>query len=236
MKKSIKDLMEIINSSDNIVFFGGAGVSTASGIPDFRSSKGIYSHTPEEVLSYDFFLMHTKEFYDFFWENLVYEQAKPNPCHYFLVELEKKKKLKGIITQNIDGLHQMAGSKNVIELHGNIKTFSCIRCHRKYSIEVQKKNKQYFCDNCGSLIKPDIVLYGENLDESTLEKSIDLISNCDTLIIAGTSLKVYPAAGLIHFFSGKNLVLIDKNDIVIPKNGALFIKDAVENVLNTKNL
>lgn len=236
MNQDIKKLMEIINSSNNIVFFGGAGVSTASGIPDFRSAKGIYSYTPEEVLSYDFFLMHTKEFYDFFWKNLVYEEAKPNPCHYFLTELEKKKKLKGIITQNIDGLHQMAGSKNVIELHGNIKTFSCIRCHRKYSIEEQKKTNQFICSNCGSLIKPDIVLYGENLDENALEKSIDLISNCDTLIIAGTSLKVYPAAGLVHFFSGKNLIVIDKNEIFLPKNDAIFIKDAVEHVLNIKNL
>lgn len=221
----IKMLEDIINNSDNIVFFGGAGVSTKSDIPDFRSNNGLEKYNFEEILSHSFFMNNTKEFYDFYLDKMVYLNAKPNYCHEFLTKLEKKNKLKGIITQNIDSLHQKAHSKNVYELHGTIYENYCIKCNKDYNIE-DIINNGYICE-CGGIIKPNVVLYGESLDNEVLNKSIDLIENADTLIVAGTSLVVYPAASLIRYFRGKNLILINKDKTSYDNIANLVINDDI---------
>ncbi|BCN28714.1 NAD-dependent protein deacylase [Anaeromicropila herbilytica] len=211
----VSEFRNIINNSNNIVFFGGAGVSTESGIPDFRSENGIYndeySYPPETILSHSFFISKKNEFYKFYKNKMICLDAKPNITHYKLVELENKNKLKAIITQNIDGLHQIAGSKNVLELHGSVHRNYCTKCKKNY-------NAQYILDStdiprcsCGGDIKPDVVLYEEGLDMNIVEKSIEFISNAETLIVAGTSLAVYPAAGLIQHYKGKQLILINKS-------------------------
>ena len=214
----IDELNKIIDESNNIVFFGGAGVSTESGIPDFRSVDGIYNqkydYPPEIILSHNFFFDNTNEFYKFYFNKMVNTDIKPNDCHKKLKELEDIGKLKAIITQNIDGLHEIAGSKNIINLHGTIYRNHCIKCNKEYDLNhmLKFKNKIPIC-TCKSIIKPDVVLYNEELNYDDLYKAINYISNADTLIVGGTSLTVYPAAGLINYFNGKNLIIINKDKI-----------------------
>lgn len=224
----IEKLRDIISESKNLVFFGGAGVSTASGIPDFRSAKGIYSMVPEEIVSHHFFMEHPDEFFKFYFDKMVYEDAKPNNCHKFLAELEKSKNVT-IVTQNIDGLHQKAGSKNVIELHGTVKDNHCIKCNKYYPLESLDKSGIPRC-SCGGIIKPDVVLYGEMLDENKIDKAIDAIEKADTLIVGGTSLVVYPAASFIGYFRGKNLVVINKTSLPTDKKADLVIHDDIDKV------
>lgn len=215
----IEKLQKMIDESDNIVFFGGAGVSTESGLKDFRSKDGLYNlkskygRPYEEMLSHHFFMEDPKTFYEFY-KDFMLTEVKPNKAHIFLAELEKKKNLT-IITQNIDGLHQEAGSKNVLELHGSIKRNHCMRCHKFFSLEelLSLKGDVPLCDKCGSLIKPDVVLYEEGLDNDVIEASLDAITNADLFIIAGTSLSVYPAASLVRYFKGKYLVVINKEHL-----------------------
>lgn len=211
-------LINVIQKSDNIVFFGGAGVSTESGIPDFRSSAGIYSkktypYPPEQMISADFFYDHPEQFYDFYFHEMIYPDAKPNAAHLALAQLEQMGKLTSVITQNIDGLHQAAGSQKVLELHGSIHRNRCTHCHQFYSLEqmLQQKNGVPKCSNCGHLIKPEVVLYGESLDMDVMNQAIQDIANAEVLIIGGTSLAVYPAAGLLRYFQGNYLVLINKS-------------------------
>lgn len=215
----MKEVKELIRDSNNIVFFGGAGVSTASGLPDFRSATGLYNkennsnYSPEYMLSHDFFANHPDEFIKYVKENLMIEGVLPNECHYALEKLEKMGKLQGIITQNIDGLHQKAGSKNVIELHGTLNDYYCVSCGEKYDLAyVNKFQDVPTCEKCGGIVRPDIVLYGEGLNQNNISHAINLISHADVLIVGGTSLAVYPAAGLIDFYNGNKLVLINKDD------------------------
>lgn len=236
----ISKLTEILNESNNIVFFGGAGVSTASNIPDFRSSNGLYSEklkcslSPEQLISHTFFMRYPNEFFEFYKSKLIYPDAKPNACHFSLVELEKMGKLKAIVTQNIDGLHQMAGSKVVYELHGSVNRNYCTKCHSFYDAEyILKSNGIPKCEKCGGVVKPDVVLYEEGLDENTIKASINAISNADTLIIGGTSLIVYPAAGLIDYFRGKNLVLINKSITPADEKANLVIHDSIDKAMST---
>lgn len=214
-EEKIKKLKAIINESDNIVFFGGAGVSTESGIPDFRSKTGLYnqkySFPPEQILSHSFFYKNPEEFYKFYKDKMKVLDKEPNITHYKLHELEKKGKLKCIITQNIDGLHQKAGSRNVIELHGSIYNNFCPKCHKKYKAEEIFFSKGIPTCTCNEIIKPDVVLYEEPLKDNFYD-AINYIEKCDVLIIAGTSLTVYPAASLINYFKGKNLILINKDE------------------------
>lgn len=236
----IEKLQKIIDESTNIVFFGGAGVSTESGIKDFRSQDGLYNekylYSPEEILSHDFFFSHPKEFYEFYFSKMINENVSPNIAHYKLAELEKKHKLKAIITQNIDGLHQKAGSKIVYELHGTVYKNRCCKCHKFYSLDDILKLKPVPYCSCGGLIKPEVVLYQEPLDQNTLIKAIEAIENCSTLIIAGTSLSVYPAASLIDFFKGKNLVLINKTSTPKDNMATLVIHQKVGEVLSKINI
>ncbi|MBQ2665721.1 NAD-dependent protein deacylase [Methanobrevibacter sp.] len=229
----ISQLQEIINASDNIVFFGGAGVSTESGIPDFRSESGIfkslekYGDTPENLVSHSYYLDHTEEFYTYYKENLVFKDAEPNPAHLKLAELEKAGKLKAVITQNIDGLHQKAGSREVLELHGSIHRNYCQICHKEYPLDHILESESIPRCECGGIIKPDVVLYEEPLNNAILSFAIDYISDAETLIIGGTSLVVYPAAGLINYFNGKNLVLINKSETPYDDLANLVINDAI---------
>ncbi|MBQ9715874.1 MAG: NAD-dependent protein deacylase [Clostridia bacterium] len=206
---------QIIESSDNIVFFGGAGVSTESNIPDFRSVDGLYSqkykYPPETMLSHTFFAHRTQEFFDFYRDKLLVPWAKPNVTHIKLAELEQKGKLKAIVTQNIDGLHEMAGSKNIFNLHGTVYRNYCMHCGKFFEMEYIKDSKGVpRCDKCGGIVKPDVVLYEEGLDDDVVEGAINAISQADVLIIGGTSLVVYPAAGLVNYFKGRHLILINK--------------------------
>lgn len=212
---------EVIDSSNNIVFFGGAGVSTESGVPDFRSADGLYNaqkaygKSPEEMISHSFFMSDTKTFFDYYKNNLVYRQAKPNNAHKGLAKLEEMGKLRGVVTQNIDGLHQAAGSKVIYELHGSVLRNYCMDCHSFYDLDylMDDENSQDGiprCKKCGGIVKPDVVLYEEGLDMDVVTGAIEAIKNADTLIIGGTSLVVYPAAGMVNYFRGKNLVLINK--------------------------
>lgn len=235
---NIKELSEILKNSDNIVFFGGAGVSTASGIPDFRSSDGLYSmklnkrFSPEEAVSHSFFVNYPEEFYDFYKTHLIYTDAKPNKCHEALYELEKMGKLKAIVTQNIDGLHQKAGSSKVYELHGSVLRNYCVKCREFYDEKYVVSSKGIpVCKKCGGIVKPDVVLYEEGLDESVISGAVSAISAADTLIIGGTSLVVYPAAGLIRYFRGNNLILINKSHTSADSNADMVIHDSIEKVL-----
>ena len=228
----INKLQEIIDKSENIVFFGGAGVSTESGIPDFRSESGIYNYTPEEVLSHTYFENHTEEFYNYYRKHLIFNNAQPNPAHYKLAEGEKAGKIKAIITQNIDGLHQKAGSENVLELHGNVNRNICQFCGREYEAnKILTTDGIPYCE-CDGIIKPDVVLYEEPLNNYILNKSIEYISKADTLIVGGTSLVVYPAAGLIQFFNGDNLILINKSSTDYDSFASLVISDAIGEVFS----
>lgn len=212
---TIEELQKVIDTSNGTVFFGGAGVSTESGLPDFRSSDGIYmskqKYPPETMLSHTFFMEHTEEFWDFYRNMLYCPEAKPNAAHLKLAELENAGKLKAVITQNIDALHSAAGSKNVFELHGSALRNYCVKCGKFYSgDEVMAITGVPKC-SCGGTIKPDVVLYEESLDDETVSGAIKAIANADTLIVAGTSLTVYPAAGFIRYFKGKNLILINRD-------------------------
>ena len=233
----ISELQEIIDNSDNIVFFGGAGVSTESGIPDFRSESGIfkslekYGHSPEYLVSHSYYMDHTEEFFNYYKENLIFKDAMPNPAHLKLAELEKAGKLKAVITQNIDGLHQKAGSKNVLELHGSIHRNYCEFCKREYDLDFILKSEGVPRCECGGIVKPDVVLYEEPLNNDILSSSINYIANADTLIIGGTSLVVYPAAGLINYFNGSKLVLINKSETPYNNLASLVINDAIGETL-----
>lgn len=235
-QEKIRELKEIINESNNIVFFGGAGVSTASGLKDFRSKDGLYSEknnllnvSPEFMLSVSCFYSFTKEFYKYYKANMNSLNVKPNIVHEYLAKLEQLGKLKAIITQNIDGLHQKAGSKNVLELHGTIYKNHCIKCGKEYSAEYVFNCKDIPRCECGSIIKPNVVLYGEMLPEDFV-KAEKYISECDTLIVAGTSLTVEPAASLINYFRGKNLVIINNDETPYDKRASLIINDDLSNV------
>ena len=214
MDESVERLKELVSRCDNIVFFGGAGVSTESGIPDFRSVDGLYSqkydYPPEAILSHDFFIKNTSQFYRFYREKMLFPDAEPNDAHRALSELEKKGKVRAVITQNIDSLHQKSGSRNVLELHGSVHRNYCMKCSRFYDLEYIMNSRDIPRCECGGIIKPDVVLYQEGLDNDTIEKAIRYISQAEMLIIGGTSLGVYPAAGLVDYFRGKDLVLINK--------------------------
>ena len=234
----INRLQEIIDASDNIVFFGGAGVSTESGIPDFRSESGIfkslkkYGDTPENLVSHSYYMNHTEEFFNYYKENLIFKDAKPNPAHITLAKLEKAGKLKAVITQNIDGLHQKAGSKEVLELHGSIHRNYCQICGKEYGLNHILESDGIPRCECGGTVKPDVVLYEEPLNNAILSYSIDYIQNAETLIIGGTSLVVYPAAGLINYFNGKNLVLINKSETPYDSHASLVINEAIGETLS----
>lgn len=214
MDEKLEQFKSIVFESKNIVFFGGAGVSTESGIPDFRSKDGLYNQKykfpPEQILSHTFFINNTEEFFKFYKEKMNCLKYEPNITHYKLSELEKQGKLKAVVTQNIDGLHQKVGSKNVFELHGSVLRNYCMRCGKFYSAEKVFNSEDVPRCTCGGIIKPDVVLYEEGLDNDTWDGAVDAIKNADTLIVGGTSLTVYPASGLINYFRGKNLVLINK--------------------------
>lgn len=215
-EKETEQLQKIIDDSSRIVFFGGAGVSTESGIPDFRSADGIYhqhyKYSPEEVVSHSFFMKHTEAFYEFYKEKMMILDAKPNAAHRKLAELERAGKLTAVVTQNIDGLHQAAGSRCVYELHGSIHRNYCMDCGKSYSAEYVKESEGIPRCECGGIIKPDVVLYEEGLDSDTISGAVHAIAEADTLIIGGTSLVVYPAAGFIDYFRGKHLVVINKSE------------------------
>ena len=235
-EKEITELQRMIDESRNIVFFGGAGVSTESNIPDFRSADGIYhqayKYSPEEVVSHSFFMKHTEAFYDFYKEKMMILDAKPNPAHLKLAELERAGKLKAIVTQNIDGLHQAAGSKIVYELHGSIMRNYCMKCGRFYDAEYVKKSKGIpRCIECGGVIKPDVVLYQEGLDSNTISGAVNAISRAEMLIIGGTSLIVYPAAGFIDYFNGKYLVVINKSETAREVKADLSISAPIGQIL-----
>lgn len=214
-EQEIKKLQDIVDDSQRIVFFGGAGVSTESNIPDFRSADGIYQqkykYSPEQIVSHSFFCRSTDAFYEFYKEKMMFLDAKPNPAHRKLAELEEAGRLSAVITQNIDGLHQAAGSKNVLELHGSIHRNYCQRCGKFYDAAYVKNSEGIPKCECGGIIKPDVVLYEESLDQDVIRQSVWEISQADTLIIGGTSLIVYPAAGFIDYFRGKHLVVINKS-------------------------
>ncbi len=214
-QKEMEELREIVEKHDNIVFFGGAGVSTESGIPDFRSVDGLYhqqyDYPPETILSHTFYRSNPKEFYRFYRNKMLFPLAAPNAAHKKLAQLEKQGKLKAVITQNIDGLHQAAGSKTVLELHGSVLRNYCVSCGRFHSLEYILDSEGIpVCEKCGNPIKPDVVLYEEGLDQKTVNDAVRYISQAQVLIIGGTSLAVYPAAGLIDYFSGEKLVVINK--------------------------
>ncbi len=235
--EKIEQLQEIIDGSSNIVFFGGAGVSTESGIPDFRSQDGLYNqfykYPPETIISHSFFVRQPEEFYRFYKDKMLVLDAKPNPAHVKLAELEKAGKVKAVITQNIDNLHQLAGSQEVLQLHGSIMRNYCMRCGEFYDGDYVKKSKGIpLCEKCGGTVKPDVVLYEEGLDSQVMSKSISYISSADVLIIGGTSLVVYPAAGLIDYFRGSKLVLINKSATARDAGADLVITDPIGEVFS----
>ena len=235
-EQEINNLQEIINDSRKIVFFGGAGVSTESNIPDFRSADGLYQqeykYSPEQIVSRTFFVHRTESFYEFYKEKMMFLDAKPNAAHQKLAELEAKGKLTAVITQNIDGLHQAAGSKNVLELHGSIHRNFCRDCGRFYDARYVKESEGAPKCECGGIIKPDVVLYEEGLDSKVMEKSIRAISDADTLMIGGTSLVVYPAAGFIDYFRGKHLVVINKSETARAVGAELSIAAPIGEILS----
>ena len=243
MQEKIKQFGEMLKESNNIVFFGGAGVSTASNIPDFRSSDGLYSKklnrnfTPEQAVSHTFLMKYPEEFYEFYKKNLVYPDAKPNACHIALAKLEEMGKLKAVVTQNIDGLHQAAGSKVVYELHGSVLRNYCTKCATHYDAQYILNAKGVpTCEKCGGNVRPDVVLYEEGLDQNVLNGAVRAISEADMLIIGGTSLIVYPAAGLINYFSGRHLVQINKTatsadskaDLTLNEDIAMVMEEALK--------
>ena len=237
MDEKWQQLKDWINESDNIVFFGGAGVSTESGIPDFRSVDGLYNqkykYPPERIISHSFYIQNPEEFYRFYKDRMLFPDAKPNAAHKALAKLEQEGKLKAVITQNIDDLHQMAGSKEVLELHGSVHRNYCTHCGQFYDLDYVRNSEGVPTCTCGGRIKPDVVLYEEGLDDRTIQKSIDYIRNADMLIIGGTSLVVYPAAGLIDYYRGNKLVLINKSVTSRDSQADLVISDSIGKVLGT---
>lgn len=236
---SIKSLRELVSNCRNIVFFGGAGVSTESNIPDFRSEDGVYKtvnkygHSPEVMLSHTFFVKHTEIFYDFYRNNMIFIHAKPNKAHLALVQLEKKGILKTVITQNIDGLHQLAGSSNVLELHGSVHRNYCMDCMEPYGLEyiIKYHDTVPRCIKCGGVVRPDVTLYEESLNSEVLNAAVLHMEKADMLIVGGTSLAVYPAAGLINYYKGNKLVLINKSPTPYDKRADLIINDSIGKVL-----
>ena len=235
MNEKIRQLKEIIDQTDNLVFFGGAGVSTESGIPDFRSTDGLYNmkykYPPETIVSHTFFVRKTEEFYEFYKDKMMALDAKPNKAHEKLAQWEREGKCRAVVTQNIDGLHQMAGSKKVLELHGSIHRNYCTKCGKFFDASYVKNSDGIpRCDDCGGLIKPDVVLYEEGLDNQVVSDAIYAIAHADVLIIGGTSLAVYPAAGMIDYFKGNHLILINKSST--PRDGQedLIINDSIGEV------
>lgn len=233
---------ECLNKSKRVVFFGGAGVSTESNIPDFRSENGLYQakskygHSPEEMLSHTFFMNHTETFYDYYKNNLIYPEAQPNKAHLTLARMEEEGKLKGVVTQNIDGLHQLAGNREVYELHGSVLRNYCMECGAFYDLNYIMDDSHCeggvpHCEKCGGVIKPDVVLYGEMLDDDVISGAVNAICNADTLIVGGTSLVVYPAAGLINYFNGDELILINKTRTEYDSRATLAIYDSIGTVL-----
>ncbi len=243
-KEKTEKLKEILKDSKRIVFFGGAGVSTESNIPDFRSETGLYhavekyGHRPETMLSHTFFMSHMKLFYEYYKENLIYTDAEPNAAHLAIAKLEKIGKLTGVVTQNIDGLHQKAGNEKVFELHGSVLRNYCMDCGCFYDLDYimdeahcKEGTKIPICEKCGGVIKPDVVLYEESLDDAMISGGVNAITNADTMIVGGTSLVVYPAAGLVNYFRGKNLILINKSATQYDDRADLVICDSIGKVL-----
>ncbi|MCI6664626.1 MAG: NAD-dependent protein deacylase [Treponema sp.] len=238
---SVEALQKIIDNSKRIAFFGGAGVSTESGIPDFRSQDGLYSqkwkYPPEQILSHSFFMKNTGEFYRFYREKMICLSAKPNGAHLKLAELEAAGKMTGVVTQNIDGLHQAAGSKKVFELHGSVLRNNCMKCKSFYGVNFildsgkEGESAVPVCPKCGGMVKPDVVLYEEGLDNDVIEGAVNAIATADTLIIGGTSLNVYPAASLIHYFRGNTIVLINKSPTSADSLAQLVISEGIGQVL-----
>ena len=233
--ESAKQLAEYIEKSQNIVFFGGAGVSTESGIPDFRSVDGIYNmkydYPPEKILSHEFFFEATEEFYRFYRDKLYCPDAKPNGAHLALAALEKEGKLSAVVTQNIDGLHQAAGSEKVFELHGSVKRNYCVECGASFDEDFVMKSEGVPRCECGGIVKPDVVLYGEVLDGEVIEGALTAIAGADLLIVAGTSLSVYPAAGFVSYFGGGDIVLINRDPTPLDSRASLVIRDPVGEVM-----
>ena len=234
----MNNLIELIKNSDNIVFFGGAGTSTESNIPDFRSENGLYNETfanyrPEDILSNSFFNSNTHDFFDYMKTHVIYPDAKPNKAHHALAKLEEMGKLKAVITQNIDGLHQSSGSKNVIELHGSLKRNYCLEGGKKYSMEYILSYEGMIprCSSCDGVVRPDVVLYGESLDKDNIQRADRYVSEADLLIIGGTSLKVYPAAGYVRKFKGHSLVIINKSETRYDDRASLIIREPIGEVL-----
>lgn len=239
MKNQYEELKKMIQESHSIVVFTGAGISVPSGIPDFRSADGIYNQKtklnvpPEEIISHSFFVSNTEEFYEFYKDKMCYPKAEPNAAHKYFADLEKKGKNVIAVTQNIDGLHQKAGSKTVYELHGTIHQNFCQRCGRLFGLDYVMNSKGVpHCDKCGGIVKPNVVLYEEGLDEETIQRSISAIMTCDMLVIIGTSLRVYPAAGFIRYFRGRYLVVINKDATSYDSNCDLVFNEDVINVIN----
>ena len=235
MRDEVEKLKHYISNSNNIIFFGGAGVSTESGIPDFRSKDGLYNiqykYPPETMLSHSFFISQTSEFYRFYRNKMIYRNAKPNPAHTALAKLEQEGKLKAVITQNVDGLHQKAGSKNVLELHGSVHRNFCMDCKKPYTLEAVLEAEGIPLCSCGGVIKPDVVLYEESLDEAMLVKVSKLVLDADMLIVGGTSLMVYPAASFINYYKGDKLVLINMSETPYDYKANLVIRRSIGEVL-----
>lgn len=238
--EQIQKLSQIIQDAKRMVFFGGAGVSTESGIPDFRSEDGLYRQkyrfSPEQILSHTFFVQNPEEFFEFYRDKMIYLDAKPNAAHQKLAQWEKAGKVSAVITQNIDGLHQMAGSKHVLELHGSIHRNTCMNCGAHYSVQDILQSTGIPRCGCGGIVKPDVVLYEESLDENVLMESIREIRQADVLLIGGTSLQVYPAAGLIRYFQGDHIVLINKSSTPADNNADLVISGSIGEVLSQVKL
>ena len=242
MNQNVQQLHELLKRSSHIVFFGGAGVSTASNIPDFRSDEGLYSgreqkkypYPPETMLSHTFFVRHTEQFFEYYFDKMVYPDAKPNPAHIALAKLEEMGRLSAVITQNIDGLHQQAGSRRVYELPGSVHRNTCQQCGKHYSLQemLQWKGKGVPRCSCGGVIKPDVVLYEESLDSDVLEKAIRHIMAADLMIVGGTSLAVYPAAGLLQYYDGLDLVLINKTETPYDRRASLIIREPIGQVMS----
>lgn len=235
-------LKSIVDKSNNIVFFGGAGVSTESGIPDFRSAdtgiyneKNNYAYPPEVILSHSFFMEHTEEFFKFYKSKMIYKDAKPNNAHKALAKLEEEGKIKAVITQNVDGLHQMAGSKNVVELHGTIHENFCMDCNEDFDLDYVLNSAEVVprCNKCNGIVKPKVVLYEEPLDSDSIEQAVKYIRNAEVLIIGGTSLAVYPAAGLVQYYKKDKLVLINKSSTPYDRKANLVINQSLGKVLGS---
>ena len=236
-ERKIRRFQEIIDESKNMVFFGGAGVSTESGIPDFRSQDGLYSeeyaYPPETIISHGFFLAHTAEFYRFYKKKMLFPSASPNACHLALARLEERGKLKAVVTQNIDGLHQKAGSRNVFELHGSVWRNFCMRCKKSYTMSEIVAGEEVPRCACGGTVKPDVVLYGEMLNDAVVAGAVRAISEADTLVVGGTSLVVYPAAGLLRYFKGKHLVVVNKTPTQAGAEAELVLAERIGRVFSS---